>query len=114
MRFRHRIRLQRRSLVKDALGQQTPDWIDIGPPLWADVVPLSGRELLAGQAIHVEVNHTIAIRYQRQFGNPREMAAMRILYGRSWDRIFNIHASIDPEERHQTLEFSCSEGLNDG
>lgn len=114
MRFRHRIRLQRRSSAKDALGQEGVGWVDVGQPLWADVQPLSGRERLAGQAIHSEVNHTITIRYQRQFSNPREVTAMRILYGRSWERVFSIHALIDPEERHQVLDMSCSEGLNDG
>lgn len=108
--LRHRIRLQRRSETRDALNQPATSWVDVAA-LWAEVLPLAGRKLMVGQAIHSEVTHTIGIRYQAQFASPREVAKMRILYN---DRIFNIHASIDVEERHKMIELSCSEGLNDG
>jgi SPP1 family predicted phage head-tail adaptor len=108
--LRHRIRLQERGTEADALGQPTTVWKDVAS-LWAEVLPLSGRELLAGQAIHTEVTHTITIRWQRQFADPLAMAARRILYS---GRVFNIHASIDIEERHKVLELTCAEGLNDG
>jgi SPP1 family predicted phage head-tail adaptor len=108
--LRHRITIQSRSSGRDALGGQVPTWSDVAT-VWADVQPLSGRELLAAQANKSELTHTVTIRYQSQFSDPKVMAAMRILYAA---RIFNIHASIDPDERHIALELACGEGLNDG
>lgn len=108
--LRRRITLQEKSPVRDALGQPSTQWKDVAT-VSAAIAALSGRELLAAQAIHSEVTHTATIRYQAQFSSPTRMAAMRFLYN---GRIFNIHASIDPDERHKMLEFPCSEGANDG
>lgn len=110
--FRHRIQLQMRNPGKDELQQPLLTWADVpGGAMWADIEPMSGRELMLAQANQSELTHTVSIRYQQRFADPRAMAALRVKYG---VRIFNIHASIDPSERHQTLELSCSEGLNDG
>jgi|SRR5450830_567838 len=108
--LRRRIALQERGEAKDILGQPSTTWNDVGT-VSAQIAALSGRELLAAQAVHVEVTHMVTIRYQKQFSSSRRMAAMRLLYD---GRIFNIHASMDPDERHQMIELSCSEGLNDG
>jgi SPP1 family predicted phage head-tail adaptor len=108
--LRHRITFQTRSTGQDAIGGQALPWSDV-TTVWADVSPLSGREIMAAQAIQSELTHMISVRYQSQFSDPKVMAAMRIMYG---NRIFNIHASIDVDERHKTIEISCGEGLNDG
>lgn len=108
--LRHRIELQEHAAGRDALGQPSTEWTSVAT-VWAALAPLAGRELLAAQAVSAEVTHLVTIRYQAQFASPRRMAAMRFLYA---GRIFNIHASIDPEERHHMLELSCSEGLNNG
>lgn len=108
--LRHRVTFQSRSAVTDTFGAQTDTWKNV-TTVWADISPLSGRELMAAQAINVEISHKVEIRYQSLFAGPKAVAAMRILYG---DRIFNIHASIDPDERRKSLELSCSEGLNNG
>jgi SPP1 family predicted phage head-tail adaptor len=108
--LRHRIAFQKRNASLDAFGGQLSTWSTIAT-VWADIRPMSGRELLAAQAINIDISHTVEIRYQLQFAGPKAVAAMRILYG---DRIFNIHSSIDPDERHKTLELGCSEGLTNG
>lgn len=108
-----RVAFQARGAGKDALGQQLvgAGWIDVATAVPAAIKPLSGRARMVAQANQSELTHTVTIRYQAQFADPKVMAAMRILYGA---RIFNIHAAIDPDERHRSLELSCSEGLNDG
>lgn len=108
--LRHRVTFQRRSTVTDSFGAQSETWTDVATA-WADISPLSGRELLAAQAVNVEISHTVTIRYQAQFAGPKAVAAMRIVYG---DRIFNIHSSLDVDERHRELKLTCSEGLNNG
>ncbi len=108
--LRHRVTFQSRSIAADSFGAQSAVWSDVAT-VSADISPLSGRELLAAQQINVEISHSITIRYQAQFAGPKAVAAMRIVYG---DRIFNIHASIDPDERRRSLQITASEGLNDG
>lgn len=108
--LRHRVQLQQRAAAADALGQPSLAWTNVATR-WAEVSALSGRQLVAGQAIRVEVTHLISLRYEAQFADPKQVAAMRILYA---GRIFNIHASRDLEERHRSIELWCSEGLNDG
>lgn len=108
--LRHRVTFQSRSVTTDSFGAQSQAWADVAT-VWADVSPLSGRELMAAQAINVEVSHSITIRWQAQFAGPKVAAAMRIVYG---NRIFNIHSAIDPDERRKTIQISASEGLNNG
>lgn len=108
--LRHRVTFQSRSLAADEFGARPLVWLDVAT-VWADVMPLSGRQLQAAQALNVEISHQILIRYQPQFAGPRAVAAMRIRYG---DRIFSIHSSIDPDERHKSIQIMASEGLNDG
>lgn len=108
--LRHRVTFQSRSVATDSFGAQSTIWTDV-TTVWADIAPLSGRELLAAQQINVEISHSITIRFQQQFSGPKAVAAMRIIY---CDRIFNIHASIDPDERRRSIVLTCSEGLNNG
>lgn len=109
--LRRRITIQQRGVSTDVLGQETPsDWVDIAT-VWADVSPLSGRELMAAQAARAQINGTVTIRYQRQFSDPVAMAARRIVYG---SRILNITASRDVDEMHQYIELTYAEGANEG
>lgn len=108
--LRHRVTFQSRSMAADTYGAQSPVWTDVAT-VWSDISPLFGRELQAAQQINVEISHSITIRFQQQFAGPKAVAAMRIVYG---DRIFNIHASIDPDERRKSLVLTASEGLNAG
>lgn len=108
--LRRRITIQQRSSSTDELGQPTTEWTDVAT-VWADVSPLSGRELLAAQAARAQINGMVTIRYQRQFSDPVAMAARRILYG---SRILNITSSRDVDEMHQYIELSYAEGANDG
>lgn len=108
--LRHRVKLQQRSTAQDASGGQVTTWSDVAT-VWADIQPLSGRELLAAQAVNSEVSHQIVIRWQPAFATPKSVAALRILYG---SRIFNIAAALNEDERNRTLTLQATEGLNDG
>ena len=108
--LRHRVTIQSRSTSQDSFGQELTTWSDVAT-VWAAVVPLTGRELLAAAAINAELTHTVTIRYQAQFANPIAMAKMRIQYG---TRLFNIQSSIDQNERHILIDLGCAEGLNNG
>lgn len=108
--LRHRVTFQVRSAIQDSFGGQSESWSDVAT-VWADVLPLSGRELMSAQAVNVELSHKVTIRYQAQFAGPKAVAAMRIAYG---DRIFNIHSALDVDERHKEIDLTCAEGLSNG
>ena len=104
-RLNRRITIQRRSTAVDAFGQQTTAWTDF-LTCWASIEPMSGRELVAAQAVQSEVTHTLTIRYR-----PTVTAAMRALYQ---GRIFEIRAVQDPETAHVALAMMCTEGVSPG
>jgi SPP1 family predicted phage head-tail adaptor len=71
-----------------------------------EVAPMSGRELLAAEAVQSSLTHSVSIRY---FAGLKP--SMRIKYG---DRLFDIQSVIDEDERHRTMTLLCVEGLSDG
>jgi SPP1 family predicted phage head-tail adaptor len=109
--LRHSITIQSKSKDRDEYGQPITVWTTLGKDIRAKITPVSGRERMAAQATRAEVSSIVSIRYQARFADPIAMAANRILYG---SRILNIADCRDVDERHFEIEFSCSEGVNDG
>ena len=105
-----RITLQQRTLAQDATGGQLATWTDVAT-VWAEVVPLSGRELIAAQAVASETSHQITLRWQPVFADPKTVAALRVVYN---GRLFNINAAINEDERNRMLTLLVSEGMNEG
>jgi SPP1 family predicted phage head-tail adaptor len=108
--LRHRISIQKRTTAQDTYGAQQATWTDV-LQVWAHVQPLSGRELIAAQAVQSETTHSIVIRYNSLLWKPSQAAAMRVLYA---GRVFNITASINEDERNRMLTLAATEGLNNG
>ena len=71
--------------------------------IWASVEPLKGREFFAAQKENAETTVRITIRYRSGISPD-----MRIKYG---DKIYEINAIIDVEERHNELQIMCQEFL---
>ena len=105
-----RIKVQRPSTMKDGLGAPCRTWIDVAT-VWADIQPLSGKEAVIANRISAEISHQIIVRYQSVFDNPQQVAQMRILYK---SRIFNIHSSLNEDEKRAQIILLVSEGLDDG
>ena len=108
--LRRRITIQQRSATKDTFGGQSTTWATIAT-VWADIEPMSGRELLAAQEVKSEVTHQITVRYQSIFADPKVVAGYRVLYK---SRIFNIQSAMNEGERNRIVTLSVSEGLNEG
>ena len=62
-RMRYRIDVQEFSISKNANGFPVKTWNTVCS-IWADVVPVSGKELLNSGQIISEVTHKIYIRYR--------------------------------------------------
>ena len=103
--MRNRITIQSRSTTRDSHGGQSETWTDVAT-VWANIRPLSSRELIAAQAVQAATSHMITIRYR-----PGIVAAMRAVYN---SRIFNLSAPMNTDERNIELVIPAVEGLNRG
>jgi SPP1 family predicted phage head-tail adaptor len=104
-KLRHRIHVQEDlGTTYDADGNVIHNWTTIAT-VWADVMPLSGREALLAKQINATTTHNIRVRSM-----PELRQDMRIRFG---DRYFDINAIIDDREvqRHQLL--TCTESFAD-
>jgi SPP1 family predicted phage head-tail adaptor len=108
--LRKRLTFQTKAVTQDALGQPQNVWTDLFT-CWGEIVPLSGRELLAAAAVQSAVSHTVTVRYRSELAVPKTVAAMRIRYG---SRVFDIHASMNEDERNRLVTLQVEEGLNNG
>lgn len=103
--LRKRLTIQKPSQAQDGYGQTLDTWTDVAT-VWGEIVPVSGREMIAANAMQESKTHAITIRYIAGI-TPK----MRIKYG---TRLFDIQSVLDENERHRTLNLSCVEGLSDG
>lgn len=106
-RLRHRVDIEAFSVTQDSeTGAMTESWVAIAEGVAAEIVPVSGREFVAGAAIQSLVNTRITIRYDAAVA-----AGMRIVHGST---IYNIRAVLpDPSLRHH-LTLMCQAGSNEG
>jgi SPP1 family predicted phage head-tail adaptor len=110
-KLRHSIVIQQRTGAKDGAGQLLTD---TSPGAWstffachAEIMPLSGRELVAAQAVQSVLTHRVRLRYHASI-----TTAMRVQYGA---RYFNIVSPpIITEERNREIVLMCEEGLYNG
>ena len=98
---RHRIEIQEEiSTEQDAHGNIVPQWQTIGT-VWANLVPISGKENLQGGTIGADASHRVEIRYF-----PRLKPSMRIRYG---VRLFDINGIVNDRELNKDHILSCTE-----
>lgn len=113
--LRRRILIQIRQVTQDTYGQQVTNWIDLLTSVPADIQALSGRELIAAQAVNSEVTHQIVIRYHPLMADPIKVAAMRAIYvNEGVTRYFNLQSSMNVDERNREIDLMAVEGLNKG
>lgn len=92
-----RVRLQAPAEMKNAIGEGVRSWVDIAT-VWAQIEPLSSRELLAQRREVSDVSTRIRIRYR-----PGITAAMRIVHGSNVYRIDGAPIDVDDEQRELVL-----------
>ncbi|MDM8356669.1 phage head closure protein [Pandoraea communis] len=108
--LRHLLTFQAKSAAQDELGEPINAWVDV-LTCWGKVSPTTGRERMAAQAVQSYVSHSVTVRYASQLANPKDVAAMRIVFG---TRIFDIHDSLNEDERNRMITLMAEEGLNNG
>jgi SPP1 family predicted phage head-tail adaptor len=106
-RLRHRVTVEELITDLDSDGATLEAWYPIGPPLSAEILPLSGRELIAADAVQSKVTTRIRIRYR-----PGIIPSMRAVHR---EEVYNIEAVIpDNNSGIRWLTLQCTSGVNDG
>lgn len=100
-KLRQRIQVVDPSSVFDDAGGQLPAWTPFGPPDWAAVEALTGRELYSAQQVVAEVSHKITMRYRIGISSKQAVQFN--------DRFFQIQAVLNPDEQTKLLYLLCLE-----
>lgn len=96
--LRHKVQLQDEQIAQDPdTGEMVKTWATIAT-LWAEIVPLSGREFLAASAEQSEVRSRVTIRYREDV-----TAAMRVVYRGKYFNILAILPDAESGKEHLTL-----------
>lgn len=103
--LRHPIAIETRSTTVDSYGEQSHSWTRFASA-FAEVVPLTGRELVNAQSFRPDVTTRIRTRWV-----PNVTSAMRVAYG---SRVLEIVGVINVDERDREMILICSEGRTQG
>lgn len=102
-RLDQRVTIQSATVSVDSVGEPVHSWATFAE-VWAEVLPMTGREYLRAQSLNVAETIRITVRYLAGVNE-----TMRVLHG---SRTYHIRSVIDVESRQKTLELMC-EAIND-
>lgn len=107
-RLRHRVSIEALVIGLDTDGATEEQWVDqFGKLLPAEIVALSGRELIAAQAVQSRVATRIRMRW-REGIEP----SMRVVHR---GLAYNVEAVLpDPDSGRRWITLNCSSGVNAG
>lgn len=111
-KLRHRVDIEEPVVELDSEGRQVEDWGSVltsdeaADLLPAEIVPLSGREFVAAQAVQAGVTTRITIRWRAGI-----KAAMRVVHGAD---VYNIKAVLPDATLRRHLTLMCEVGVNEG
>lgn len=103
-KLRHPISLLKPIIVKDELGQEV-EKLEVQKTIWASIEPLSGKEYFSAKQVNSEATIKLTIRYVESL-----LPHWVVQFGQ---RIFNIEAIINFEERNKYLQLLCSEKVGE-
>ena len=103
-KLRHQVVIQAQDTTQDSYGDAVRSWEDVAT-VWAEVRPLSGRELWAAQQTQATTTHQVVLRYLDGV-----TSSCRVKYG---TRLLGIDAVLNPDERNERLVLLCTEGASD-
>lgn len=99
-KLNRKVTIQTPSTTQDDYGQPTQLWTDV-LTTWAAIRAATSKEVYAASSFVSQVSHIVTIRWR-----PGIQAKQRIIYR---DRIFEIQALSDPDERRISLNLLCIE-----
>lgn len=115
-KLRHRITLQSAVDTQDqTTGEPVRSWSTLAT-VWANVLPMKGREIMAAANTPLaECDTRIIIRWATALADlgPKSRAIHLLADGRI-DVYYDIVSKTEVQMRRQTVELMCRSGTNDG
>lgn len=110
-RAKHRIKLQSKSVTRNAIGEEVVTWADVVTEtadhcLWAEVWPLKGREFFAAQQTQYAADVRFRIRYRSDITREH-----RVLWN---SEPYDIVQIIDVGAGRHTTEIMAVNGIRNG
>lgn len=99
-KLRHRIKIQQLTGSDDEFGEPLEAYSDWAV-VWANVAPLSGREMWQAKQVEATTTHQVEMRYLAGVD-----AKMRILHG---TRVLQIDSVVNVDERNRRMLLQCTE-----
>lgn len=100
--LRHRLTLEEATEAHNSRGEPIHTWGEVAN-VWAEIVPLSGREGFAAAQMYASATHRIRIRYRAGV-----VPKMRFTKG---VRVFEIDAVLNTDERNREMICIATERL---
>lgn len=107
----HRIKLQAKSVTRNAIGEEVVTWADVitdtaDNSIWAEVWPLKGREFFAAQQTQYAADVRFRLRYRAGLTQD-----MRVVWNGD---AFDILSIVDVGAAHHTTEILAVHGVRNG
>lgn len=99
-RLRTRVDIQQPVRTPDRAGGVTQHWSTM-TTVWAEVLPISGKEVFEQMKLQSKISHKITIRYRAGVTGGMRLKAGGTLY--------LIKAIINPRNLNESLELYCEE-----
>lgn len=104
--------LQRRVLTEVGGGSKTQTWVNLVAGIPFAVIPLSGREQMAGMQLEHPISCRIVIRYNVDVATERgDLMLVERDARREVVRQFNIRGVYDVDDRKRWMELTAEEGV---
>jgi len=100
--LRHQITLQGQGSTRDTGGGISAGFTTIAT-VYADIKPKSGKEVYKQGKLIGSVSHEITVRYRTDISNGSRIKIA--------NKLFNIRAIINVDERDRFLKLLCEEGV---
>ena len=97
----HHVTIQVKGTTPAVGPGKVVSWSTLLPPIWAQVTPLTSRELIQAQAMGSTVSYTVRIRYR-----PTITAAQRVLWA---GKTLQIHSVVRVDGRPVFLDLLCGD-----
>jgi SPP1 family predicted phage head-tail adaptor len=101
--LRKQIVVQQEQQTPDGAGGYALAWTTLAT-VWADIAPVSGKEVFASGHLEGRVTHKVTLRWRADINITSDM---RIVYS---SRAFNILAVLNGDERNRFAEILVEEG----
>lgn len=99
--LREPVTIEKRQTTEDEMGGRTTSWIKF-MDVWANVEPLRASQNWFAQHLEHRLTHKVIVRFLNGVTSD-----MRVKFG---ERVLQIRAIRDLEERNRFLELICEEG----